>query len=400
MPVEPREQVTHITGSQRATGGTPGLDGRRQPSLGGTSRMSRETHVRICEGLGVKFRGPTRRDQPWSSLPRQSFGASSLVRGSANLAEISSCPDLLEARFLPVTGLIRVRDSGVSLIILLKSAPVRFFQLLLFMSLRRSFLTKTKLSVRLRFRLFARNPMCRAESLAKHVSIQQDESMTFPYFTSRQVFRSALLFFFLLAVLAASSGKSVKMITSWLNPNYEGQTFHRILVIGVAQNLEVRADFEDEMAAQITRQGIETIPGNHILLRPDANVKLDLDYLRGQIRDNHIDAVVVSRLLKVDKKVTIVPSSTYIAPYPYYYSFYGYLGAVYPMVYDPGYTREDTTVSVETNVYATSKPDGDLVWNGVSKSFNPKSAKKIADGLVKEVPKQMEKDGLLPKKVP
>jgi hypothetical protein len=230
-------------------------------------------------------------------------------------------------------------------------------------------------------------------------SVQQDESMTFTDFTSRLAFRSTLLSFFLLAALAAISGKSTKVITSWFNPNYEGQTFHKILVIGVAQNLEVRADFEDEMAAQIARPGIETIPGNHILLRPDPDVKLDLDYLRGQIRDNHVDAVVVSRLLKVDKKVTSVPGSTYIAPYPYYYSFYGYLGAVYPMVYDPGYTREDTTVSVETNVYATSKPDGDLVWNGVSKSFNPKSAKKVADGLVKEVPKQMEKDGLLPKKV-
>jgi hypothetical protein len=211
--------------------------------------------------------------------------------------------------------------------------------------------------------------------------------------------RSVLLIFSLLAVLAVSSGKSVKMITSWFNPIYKGQTFHKILVIGVAQNLEVRADFEDEMAAQIARPGIETIPGNHILLRPDPNVKLDLDYLRGQVRDNQIDAVVVSRLLKVDKKVTYVPSSTYVAPYPYYYSFYGYLGAVYPLVYDPGYTREDTTVSVETNVYATSKPEGDLVWNGLSKSFNPKSAKKVADGLVKELPKQMETDGLLPKKV-
>src|SRR4051794_17268395 len=30
--------------------------------MGDTSRMSRETHVRICEGLGVKFPGPTRRD--------------------------------------------------------------------------------------------------------------------------------------------------------------------------------------------------------------------------------------------------------------------------------------------------------------------------------------------------
>ena len=216
----------------------------------------------------------------------------------------------------------------------------------------------------------------------------------------RLVFRSTLLSFFLLAVLSTIGGKSTKIITSWFNPNYEGQTFHKILVIGVAQNLEVRADFEDEMAAQIARLGIETIPGNQILLRPDPKVKLDLDYLRGQIRDNGVDAVVVSRLLKIDKKVTSIPSSTYIAPYPYYYSFYGYLGAVYPLVYDAGYTREDTTVSVETNVYATSKPDGDLVWNGVSKSFNPKSAKKIADGLVKEVPKQMEKDGLLPKKVP
>src|SRR6516164_3711079 len=221
--------------------------------------------------------------------------------------------------------------------------------------------------------------------------------MTFPDFTRRLVFRSALLSFFLLTVLTVISGKSAKMISSWFNPNYEGQTFHKILVIGVAQNLEVRADFEDEMAAQIARPGIETIPGNHILLRPDANVKLDLDYLRGQIRDNHIDAVVVSRLLKVDKKVISIPSSTYIAPFPYYYSFYGYLGAVYPVMYDPGYQREDTTVSVETNVYATSKPDGDLVWTGVSDSFNPKSVKKVADGLVKVVPKQMEKDGLLPK---
>src|ERR1700732_3276875 len=46
--------------SQLATGGAPILDGRRQPSCGGTSRMTRECQVRICEGLGVQFPGPTR----------------------------------------------------------------------------------------------------------------------------------------------------------------------------------------------------------------------------------------------------------------------------------------------------------------------------------------------------
>ena len=221
--------------------------------------------------------------------------------------------------------------------------------------------------------------------------------MASPVFMRSLFSRPVLLGMLLLTLLTAVSAKSIKIVTSWFNPKYQGQTFHKVLVIGVAQNLEVRADFEDEMASKIARPGIETIPGNQILLRPDPKARPDLDYLRAQIRDHHIDAVVVSRLLKVDKKVVSIPSSTYLAPFPYYYSFYGYLGAVYPVMYDPGYEREDTTVSVETNVYATSKPDGDLVWTAVSDSFNPKSAKEVADSLVKEIPKQMEKDGLLPK---
>jgi len=36
------------------------INGRRQPSCGGTSRMMREYQVRFCERLGVKFPGPTR----------------------------------------------------------------------------------------------------------------------------------------------------------------------------------------------------------------------------------------------------------------------------------------------------------------------------------------------------
>ena len=50
----------------RSTGNgrNPIINGRRQPSLGDTSRMMREYHVRICEGLGVKFPGSTRQGLP------------------------------------------------------------------------------------------------------------------------------------------------------------------------------------------------------------------------------------------------------------------------------------------------------------------------------------------------
>ncbi len=53
-----------------------------------------------------------------------------------------------------------------------------------------------------------------------------------------------------------------------------------------------------------------------------------------QIRENGIDAVVVTRLSQVVKKAISIPSSTYVAPFPSYNSLYGYLGAVYPIMYD------------------------------------------------------------------
>jgi hypothetical protein len=45
------------------------FNGRRQPSRGGTSRMTRECQVRFCERLGVKFPGPTRQSRHSDRAP-------------------------------------------------------------------------------------------------------------------------------------------------------------------------------------------------------------------------------------------------------------------------------------------------------------------------------------------
>ena len=49
MGLERRGRVTPLGLGQRETGGALFLSGRRQPSLGGTSRMNREVHVRLCD---------------------------------------------------------------------------------------------------------------------------------------------------------------------------------------------------------------------------------------------------------------------------------------------------------------------------------------------------------------
>jgi hypothetical protein len=205
--------------------------------------------------------------------------------------------------------------------------------------------------------------------------------------------RKPTLVLALLLTIATLALAKTKLIASWKNPEYPGAPFHRVLVIGMSAKPGVRADFEDALSQLVTRPGIEAVPGNTILLRPEGS-HLDLDYLKEQVKAFKIDAVIVSRLIKVDKNITYIPGTPYL-PYPYYRSFYGYYGTVYPMVYTPDYLSEETTVRVETNVYSVTSGEGQLVWTGVSDTFNPSSADKVIQQLSKLIVKELVKESVL-----
>ena len=207
---------------------------------------------------------------------------------------------------------------------------------------------------------------------------------------NRKIVSFMIVFLFVVTVVFS---KSSKVVMSWKSPTYEGKKFHRVLAMGMSNKTGIRADFEDALAAQLAATGVQAIPANTILLRPESTT-LDMNYLRMQVRDNHLDAVVVSRLIKVDTTVTYIPGAAY-APFPYYNTFYGYYGVVYPVVYSPDYLRTEKKVRIETNFYATSSPDGDLVWTGVTDTFDPSNVHKAINGLVKLVVKQMQSDGVL-----
>ena len=209
------------------------------------------------------------------------------------------------------------------------------------------------------------------------------------------MYRKLLAIAVVLVAATLLFGKSSKLTMSWRNPNYSPtKKFHRVLALGLSSKTELRADFEDALAAELSSKGYEAIAGHAILLRPPGT-QLDLNYLREQIQANQIEAVVVSRLVKVDNTVTQVPGTAYFSPFPYYNSFYGYYGTLYPVVYSPGYLIQEKKVRIETNLYVTSAPDGQLVWTGITDTFNPSNLHKAIGGLVKLVVTKMQKEEVL-----
>lgn len=204
--------------------------------------------------------------------------------------------------------------------------------------------------------------------------------------------KSTLLIAFL-ASLAAFAVASPKLELSWKNPNYAGGTFKNILVLALNGKAVNRAEFEDELVAAISRPNGAAAPSYEFMPRPDAT-PIDMKDLRALVIEQKFDAIVSSRLTKRDVKTTYVPGETY-TPLPTYGTFYGYYGAVSPVVYSPGYMKTEKYVQVEVNCYATAKPDGELVWTGTTNTFVAGASKKVIKDLVKIVTKELEKENII-----
>ncbi len=194
----------------------------------------------------------------------------------------------------------------------------------------------------------------------------------------------------MLAIALAASGAQgkAKLVASVKNPGYSGQRLHRVLVIGMSNNPAIRSDFEDAMAAGLTRDGVEAIPGNTILLRPDS-ANMDMDYLKAQIREHKIEAVLVSRLIKDEKNVTYIPGrdlyrALWVLQLVLRLLPHGLPPGVHPRL-SAGPTAPCASRPIST---PPSRPRASWCRTGLSDTFNPGKAKKEIDSLVKLVVKE------------
>ena len=205
--------------------------------------------------------------------------------------------------------------------------------------------------------------------------------------------KKSRLLVILLGSLASLAVSGPKLELSWKNPHLTGESFKHILVLALNGKAENRAEFEDELVAAISRPGGKAEASYEFLPRPDAT-PIDKNDLRELVKEQKFDAIVVACLTKRDTKITYVPGDVY-TPLPYYGTFYGYYGALYPVIYSPGYMKTEKEAQVEVNFYATAKPDGELVWTGTTNTFEAGSAMKAIKALVKIVAKELERQNII-----
>ena len=153
----------------------------------------------------------------------------------------------------------------------------------------------------------------------------------------------------------------------WKEPNFEGEPFDRMMVLGVAADPEVRRTFESIFADELRKRGVDALP---------SYLSLELDDLERQqivdaARSNEVDGILVVRQIGVEREEVFVPGTAYQVPHGYYSRFGPYYSRSYSVSQTAGYMREETRVRLETNLYGTA--DEALIWSAISETIQPRS---------------------------
>lgn len=198
--------------------------------------------------------------------------------------------------------------------------------------------------------------------------------------------RSARIFVLILALIASGCA-STTLTNSWRAPDYTG-TITSFVVVGVSKQASVRRVFEDEFAAQLDAQGVRAVP-SYTLVSEDGPI--DEDSLRKAVESSGGDAVIITRLVKVENKVAVSqPGPPITARQPYYYGYYSRAWVGY---YEPPIVQQYDIVTAETTVFV--KDRAEPVWSGTTETFAPADLKKETAGFAKVVIEALAKESLI-----
>ena len=187
-----------------------------------------------------------------------------------------------------------------------------------------------------------------------------------------------------LLALGTYAYASTKLESSWADPSSGQLDYKKVLVAFPSLEKGKRGSAEVRMKQRIPG----AVSANTVFLQGE---ETDLSRVKARIHELNIDAVLLMRLIAVQKDQEYVPPSTYTASAGY--DMYGYWGTGYVEVYDPGYTVEKTMATIQTDLYDVASEK--LIWTSRSNTMQPKDVPTSIDEIIDANAKAMRKQGLI-----
>lgn len=179
-------------------------------------------------------------------------------------------------------------------------------------------------------------------------------------------------------VLLSAGCQQTKLGATWQSEEFGQGNYQRVMILGLTDNAKNRRTFEYELAVQLQRIDVETIPSLELLSPKDKPVR---DVIQPILLENGIDGILVVRPTGSESGGPRTVTRDDIGFYGYYGQYHTVQGADY------------TTVFLETSLYDAKTAE--LVWRANSETFDPVGVKVVARSLAASIIKYLKQQGLV-----
>jgi len=187
-----------------------------------------------------------------------------------------------------------------------------------------------------------------------------------------------IITFYSFIIFTSCGSTTTEIIGEWSEDEYKTGSIDKLLILGIVDQKKplLKRRFEDGLVDAFKGGGIDAVASMDFMPYDEI---IDSTSFDKYFKDLELDAVLVSRLVGIDKERKVKAGFAYTIPYGSYYGFYGHYYASVQYANSSSYLSKNVVVVLETNLYETK--DKKLIWSGISETIDPDKASDVIKSL-------------------
>lgn len=201
----------------------------------------------------------------------------------------------------------------------------------------------------------------------------------------------------LLSALLVMGCSSTTLVENWKNPDTVIFDAHKVLLVGMTQNEDVRIDFESKLKKEFEERKVESMRSIDLFDVQFTNSKRtekELDEVEQSLLDKDFDAILLTKIIGSENRQSF---RRRVAEWNNYNGRFrdDYLQHQ-NIYYDPEYYETFTVYHAETSLYCICEgKERSLIWRGSIDVTDPENIEKTVNDYVKLVVVAMEEQDLI-----
>ncbi|WP_298794001.1 hypothetical protein [uncultured Allomuricauda sp.] len=201
----------------------------------------------------------------------------------------------------------------------------------------------------------------------------------------------------IVCVLILSGCSSTRLVSTWKNPDIVLFDAYKVLVVGMAQDENVRVEFETRLKERLNNKGIEAMRSVDLFdvqFTSSKKSEEELSAVEEQLLDKGFDAILFTKVVGTENKRTFRERMRNLNSMYTNFS-YDYLDHQ-DIYYDSGYYETFNIYQTETSLYCICvDKERELIWRGNIDVSEPVNMDKTIDAYIKLIAEKMQEQEVL-----